>query len=128
MMLKIKQNKMKDLFVPYEVALRMKELGFDEPCFAFYQIEYNEVSPIMVDDDEQYGLTGYRTCENSEIPNHYISAPIYQQAFSFLIPLQDEFKVCLDENGWYIYNLEGQTYSSNALEKLLSTVELNKLI
>ena len=53
---------------------------------------------------------------------------VQQQAFSFLIPLQDEFKVCLDENGWYIYNLEGQTYSSNALEKLLSTVELRKKI
>lgn len=31
-------------------------------------------------------------------------------------------------DGWYIYNLEGQTYSSNALEKLSSTVELRKKI
>lgn len=23
-------------FVPYELALRMKELGFDEPCFGFW--------------------------------------------------------------------------------------------
>lgn len=24
-------------FVPYELALRLKALGFDEPCFAFYR-------------------------------------------------------------------------------------------
>jgi hypothetical protein len=27
---------MKDLFIPYEEALTLKELGFDEPCFAYY--------------------------------------------------------------------------------------------
>ena len=23
-------------FVPYEIALKFKELGFDEPCFGWY--------------------------------------------------------------------------------------------
>lgn len=27
---------MKEEFVPYELALRMKVLGFDEPCFGWY--------------------------------------------------------------------------------------------
>jgi hypothetical protein len=35
----------------------------------------------MVDDNEQYLLTGYRTCKNSEIPEHYISAPTFSQVF-----------------------------------------------
>jgi hypothetical protein len=68
-------------FVPYELAVKLKELGFDEPCFAFYQIEYAEVIPTMVDDNEQYKLTGFRTCKNSEIPEHYTSAPTFSQAF-----------------------------------------------
>ena len=68
-------------FVKYNQALKLKELGFDEPCFGFYQLEYGEIRPIMVDDNEQYRLTGYRTCKNSEIPKHYTSAPTYQQAF-----------------------------------------------
>lgn len=68
-------------FVPYEQALELKELGFHEPCFAFYQKEYIEIKPIMVDDDNQYKLTGYRTCANCEIPAHYVSAPTYSQAF-----------------------------------------------
>ncbi len=68
-------------FVNYNQALKLKELGFDEPCFGFYQLEYGEIRPIMVDDDEQYRLTGYRTCKNSEIPKHYTSAPTFSQAF-----------------------------------------------
>ena len=27
-------------FVPYDMALKMKELGFDEPCFGFYDNGY----------------------------------------------------------------------------------------
>jgi hypothetical protein len=68
-------------FVPYGLAVKLKALGFDEPCFAFYQIEYAQSMPTMVDDDEQYRLTGFRTCKNSEIPEHYISAPTFSQAF-----------------------------------------------
>jgi len=68
-------------FVNYNQALKLKELGFDEPCFGFYQLEYGEIRPIMVDDNEQYRLTGYRTCKNSEIPKHYTSAPTFSQAF-----------------------------------------------
>jgi len=75
------QTEMNKEFIPYELALELKQLGFDEPCFAFYQVEYHENSPIMVDDNDQYRITGFRTCKNSEIPSHYISAPTYSQAF-----------------------------------------------
>lgn len=27
---------MKDQFVSYPIALKLKELGFDEPCFGYY--------------------------------------------------------------------------------------------
>jgi hypothetical protein len=30
-------------FVPYELALRMKALGFDEPCFGYYVIDGEEL-------------------------------------------------------------------------------------
>lgn len=72
---------MKILFVPYELVVKLKSLGFNEPCFAFYQLGYAEITPFMVDDDEQYRLTGWRTCRNSEIPEHYTSAPTFSQAF-----------------------------------------------
>jgi hypothetical protein len=31
-------EEMKKEFIPYELALRMKQLGFDEPCLAYYSI------------------------------------------------------------------------------------------
>jgi hypothetical protein len=68
-------------FCTYEQALALKKLGFDEPCFAFYQVEYTESKPTMVDDDREYRVTGYRTCKNSQIPEHYTAAPTFSQAF-----------------------------------------------
>ena len=88
-------------FVPYELALRLKALGFDEPCFGFYQLEYGEIRPIMVDDDEQYRLTGYRTCKNSEIPKHYTSAPTFSQAFRWFREKDRDIKIQKDPNGLY---------------------------
>ena len=32
---------MKNEFVPYDIALAMKELGFNEPCFGYYAIDSN---------------------------------------------------------------------------------------
>lgn len=64
-------------FTTYHQALKLKELGFDEECVAFFQKEYHEIKPIMVDDNDQYRLTGMRTCKNSEIPEHYTAAPTF---------------------------------------------------
>jgi len=74
-------NNLNKDFLEYQESFELKPLGFNEACFAFYQVEYHENSPIMVDDDKQYLISGFRTCRNSEIPNHYISAPTYSQAF-----------------------------------------------
>lgn len=70
-------------FIPYKGALALKSLGFDKPCFSFYQEEYVETKPTMVDDNDEYRLTGWRTCKNSEIPANYTAAPTWSQAFRF---------------------------------------------
>lgn len=33
----------KDLFVTYEIALKLKELGFDENCFGYYDLFNNKL-------------------------------------------------------------------------------------
>ena len=44
----VKKQGMESLFVPYEIALKLKALGFDEPCFGSYifgdklSIKYSE--------------------------------------------------------------------------------------
>jgi len=70
-------------FVPYEQALELKELGFNEPCFGYYRkgavvgnpFEYNIDYCTKVELD--HGLSP----KNSEFINDWITAPLYQQAF-----------------------------------------------
>ena len=54
-------------FVPYEEALELKELGFDEPCFGFYTYEGKFSNELSFN---EYKNTALKT-----------SAPLYQQAF-----------------------------------------------
>lgn len=58
-------------FVPYELAVKLKELGFDEPCFAYYN-GYKELDHLM----PERVVVG-RNYNGDTIT----SAPLYQQAF-----------------------------------------------
>jgi hypothetical protein len=60
---------MKREFVPYEQALALKELGFDEPCFGYYNVSNQE----LIED-----LSNNRTGNDD---SRWASAPLYQQAF-----------------------------------------------
>jgi hypothetical protein len=56
-------------FIPYEQALALKELGFDEQCFSFYD------SDGELYESEGYYKKGYNVFDEEVI------APLYQQAF-----------------------------------------------
>jgi hypothetical protein len=56
-------------FVPYQEALELKELGFDEPCFGYYNVSNQE----LIED-----LSNNRTGNDD---SRWASAPLYQQAF-----------------------------------------------
>ena len=80
------QNKysMKEQFVTYEIALKLKELGFDEECLSFWFKKEHKLSIEIT-----YGGL-IRMCEinkNSQYDNisNYISAPIWQQAIDWLL-------------------------------------------
>ena len=57
-------------FIPYEQALVLKELGFDEPCFGYYTGDKKHllIRPNM----------GRR---NEDLNDIVCTAPLYQQAF-----------------------------------------------
>lgn len=90
---------MKELFVNYEIALKLKQLKFDKPCFAYY-----EVSDKLKD--------GYRLryVEHEDtnplhqsIKNDNILAPIYQQVVDWFLSKHNIyitalFYSILDEN------------------------------
>jgi hypothetical protein len=74
-------------FIPYEEALALKELGFDKPCFMFYeQGTSNKYLQKGIDDDYWGDYSEPR--DWNSIPNkpwkpfcQCISVPLYQQAF-----------------------------------------------
>ena len=69
-------------FIPYEQALDLKELGFDEPCFYQYVRDfdnYGELIPITSE-------TNHPILRNNQQVSHCsggdcFAAPLYQQVF-----------------------------------------------
>ena len=61
-------------FVPYQLSLDMKKLGFDEPCLAYYF--HSEFSYWIMNSSSEY-----KHCANEYFNNNEVSAPLYQQAF-----------------------------------------------
>ncbi len=56
---------MKNEFIPYKQALALKELGFDEPCFGWYNWTGKDLT----------------LANNSYVDINPTNAPLYQQAF-----------------------------------------------
>ena len=115
-------------FVTYELALRMKALGFDEPCFNLYSFKTKEFMYTIPNVDEvvmfKYG--------NHNKTNH-ISAPTFSQAFRWFrgkynihirIEKYDETKWWANWGSW-----TSEVYDSyeeaelHCLEKLIEIVE-----
>lgn len=82
-------------FVPYELALRLKNLGFDVACFGYYEnqdenlvINFNNL-PLTENQKKRPGL--YITDNrNSVLPQWATSAPTFSQAFTWL---RDKYKI-----------------------------------
>ena len=59
-------------FIPYEQALELKELGFNEECFAYYNnlgVAYNRIKNTDT------------LIEAEHIKGNWCTSPLYQQAF-----------------------------------------------
>ena len=73
---------MKNEFIPYEEALALKELGFDEPCLRHYD---NDTDSDEFELSKFNNVLSIRTSEyikNSGMEDT-LAAPLYQQAFRF---------------------------------------------
>jgi hypothetical protein len=120
------QTEMNKEFVPYEEALALKELGFDEPCLSSF--------------DENKNL--FKVWENDMVNGRTIClAPLYQQAFRFFRDngkVAEIFSQLLPSNkykwGFKIQGVEGVTdgfftYEEaelRCLKHLIKTVKENE--
>jgi hypothetical protein len=99
---------MEEQFVTYENAVALKELGFDEPCFAFYAIPnvgnklFFDIDP---DDGELTSLNQNQIYHNNLSEVGRISAPLKQQIFKFF---RDKYNI----DGWVVpyYSSNGKFY------------------
>ena len=95
---------MEKQFIPYELALELKKLGFDEPCFGCYDYEKELVLFQELEDK-----TFWR---NKNIPECEVASPLFQQAFYWFrdVMLLDNFIIPY----WFIdgeYKVKKYTYS-----------------
>jgi hypothetical protein len=75
---------MKDLFVPYEIASRLEDIGFEEPSLAYYDSSNHklyQVSPPFTTGDPIFGSFVPKHNKKHLIP--LIGAPLYQQVFDW---------------------------------------------
>lgn len=71
---------MKEQFVPYEISLKLKELGFNEECFAYYR--NRELYRWIIYECQFFRDQTYWLNSNCEI-NENCGAPLWQQAFEW---------------------------------------------
>jgi len=93
-------------FIPYEQALALKGLGFDEPCFAFYNERQTLLSDMTFGFEEaDFLYTQY------DMDKAQCIAPLYQQAFRWFRDKKlSDACVCRyqgrDDGGvYYYYNI-----------------------
>ena len=77
-------------FAPYELAVKLKDLGFNEPCFGFY-LEDGTWTPAS------YSRKGIVYPSNTDLLPGWYTALLFQQAFRWIREK---------------YNIQGYIYSS----------------
>jgi hypothetical protein len=82
------ENLQKD-FVPYELALRLKALGFDEPCFAFYKLGNIDIYYDTILQGQNHKFRNNTQLNFYGDLKEKISAPTYSQAFRWLFQKLD---------------------------------------
>lgn len=132
-------NSIESNFVPYELAVKLKELGFDEPCLKSWGKEYAS--------DQEYVLDKDYCIHNWNEYNKVYSAPLWSQCFdcfrvehgleSFITPVLDadpsihqySFIICsfgmeMDEFSQQLDEGDFNTYESARLACLEKLIEL----
>lgn len=89
---------MKEQFVPYDLSLKLKELGFDEECLGYYLnedlAEILEIEELLCIDEKHY--------QKSSALGKVCSAPLWQQVFKWF---RDKHKLSGEvyylDGGWH---------------------------
>ena len=81
---KVKKQGMESFFCPYELALELKELGFDEKCIGLWQSKYNSVPYLNINSVENIDTLLSGKIHNEDV-NYIVKSPLWQQAFDWFM-------------------------------------------
>ena len=98
---------MKKEFIPYEQALALKELGFDEPCFGLFHKDGSFYRSYCTSHEQYYG----QVC----------SAPTYYQCFRWF---REKYKL----EGDISHFNDGRFKWSYQIKNITDNPELSKII
>jgi len=133
---------MKNEFIPYEEALALKELGFDEKCYGYYTeyralLYFNEQSKkdyfyFDVDDLSSAYTKNMDNLIVNSVDDLECTAPLYQQAFRWFREKYNLYFPIIStytDNSAWSYN-DGQnnfdTYEEAELACLNKLIEISK--
>jgi hypothetical protein len=131
------QNNIESLFVPYQIALDMKSIGFDEPCFSYYLEDGTRIPA-------SYSWEGTVYPSNADLLPEWCTAPTFSQAFkwfrkqykmdsviirSFSMTNSYHYNIIIDQdygNDLQSTSIPNRTYEQAELECLKKLIEIIK--
>lgn len=104
---------MEEQFVPYMIALKLKELGFNEECFGYYDnwLNYGKEKTTF-----RLGL-----CKGDI---KVVPTLLWQQAFDWFREKYNYHSIIQHKNGFYWYEIESYNYPNVTK---YSTMDLNEV-
>lgn len=88
-------------FIPYQQGLQLKELGFDEPCWAWWHIE---------DCDTRFCYSDQRSPIINSRETEIVGLPTYSQAFRWF---RENYKLHSYIHSDYSWNISGGIWDLN---------------
>jgi hypothetical protein len=124
---------MKEQFVTYEIALKLKELGFNEECLCGWEIGYQNIPYLHSPHNKNtFGIPNFKKyCHSNK---HIIQAPLWQQVIDWLREeyninikfeptTQDKHDIFINFNiGWEFY--KALPYYEAREQAILKAIEL----
>jgi|SRR5688572_33212596 len=122
---------MNELFVPYPLAIQLKEIGFDESCFSGYRNEDGEEMLLPIGK--------WRNSEHTGFTDDWASAPLYDQVIQWFID-NHRIKIALlpftsGKDSWWIWTWDntrwvdlGKRFETRdlAIEKVIELIKNEK--
>ena len=116
-------------FVTYEIALKLKELSFDEDCFGLYVSDnYGGTieNPVLISVGGKWGNSIYTiNYTDYSLSESEIIAPLWQQAIDFL---REEYDIVIEINRQNYFDTYANSYAYQAVCKVYKNKKLDRSV